>query len=283
MEKMKKIDSELRQATELEDAKDLNLSREALEEIKRMRLSPEALVLHGRSLALGYDKNPKKKKQDLPINVKLVNALDEAGYIRHDLSPATCIVWRLYHEIQSDITIKRICYSNEQYETMKAVTDKEHRQVVQTVMSLPEPEGKVLLGLYALEGGTKQSHAKIARTLDCTPEEVKKYETRALRDLRKPEYLIKLPEILGWENRRLPNLNLYKGKEKATEETKLDELYWESGTTYQTLIESQVYNLGDILKLPKADWNRIKQDNPKVLENTEEVMHEMGFLDFATS
>lgn len=272
---------EIRKAGELEDVMDLNFSPETLEEVKRMHLSTEALVLHGRSIALSYQKNPRKKQEDSATNRSLVEALDKAGYIRHDLAPATCIVWRLYYEIQPDITIKRICFSNEQYEEMEAVSDDQHRKVVETVMSLPDDEGKVLLGLYALEGGTKQTLKKVAKTLETSPETVKKIERQALRDLKKPNYLIKLPEILGWENRKTPNLAFYRGTATPEKKTRLSEFYWESGTTYQALLDNEIYTVGDVLRFPKKDWEKMR--NPKVLANVEDVMHQMGFYDFSTS
>ena len=272
---------EVRKAVELEDIMDLNFSPETFEEVKRMRLSTEALVLHGRSIALSYQKNPKKREEDSNCNRSLVEALDRAGYIRHDLAPATCVVWRLYYEIQPDITIKRICLSNEQYEEIEAVTDDQHRKVVETVMSLPNDEGKVLLGLYALEGGTKQTLKKVAKTLETSPETVNKIKHQALRELKKPEYLVALPEILGWENRKTPNLAFYRGTASPEKKTRLSEFYWESGTTYQALLDNKIYTVGDVLRFPKKDWKKMR--NPKVLANVEDVMHQMGFSDFSTS
>ena len=160
------------------------------------------LVLTGRKAAIVCTtrfeppiKKPKWKQE-------LVAALYEAGFIRDDINLITCRIWELYSAVLADGNfpgfIRYYSFTNQDYERLIPVSDKDLRKVEEVLSSLSSMEKTVIELRFGLRSIKQYELDEIGKEFMITPERTRQHEARALRKLRQPNRLRKLPALFGF-------------------------------------------------------------------------------------
>ena len=264
---------EVRRVQEIESLDDINLSDKTRAYAKKVLKMPlERQILHARRLA--YRRSSDKDCR------QFIKELDEAGFIRHDLTPNTFNVWRLYQHLQPTVTCREFIMSNEHYETMEAVTDEEVAEIVCAVSGLSDEQSYVILKYYGLEDGKIRTFGEIAKHLG-RAQNPDKIRHEAFTEIKKPWVMAKMPTLFGWENLKFPDLSFYReGANKVADPDTIIECFYWIGSTYTQLKENNIHKIGDIERFPKSYWQK-KFDQARLSE-IEKVMHIAGYPDFTT-
>jgi len=243
---------------------------------KRLCLKPDHLVLHCRTKALEGSKT--RDKADRELEQKLIKAIDDAGYIRHDLRPTTYHVWRMYRDIDPCLTVRSLAIDNETYETEPAITPDDLDQIIRTMEGcLCGSELEVLVALYGLNSSSYCSVAKVAKNLGVANNIIKSEQKVALGKLRTPKNLAMLPMAFGWDKRKYPDMELYRGiKKQASLDAPIEALHW-SGKAYGYLKENKMDTLGNIYRTSVKRWANQPEELQKEIEDN---MHFAGYPDF---
>ena len=212
----------IRKAETLKDIGELKLSSCTQKLIEqRFGSDVESVVKVGRDVALSNDTHPGRTNRTPEYLRELVGALDEAGFIRHDLYPRTWRVWTLYiiilcpfssyrttrEDLANFIDCKTFAFSKE-YETMPAVNDEEFKQVMTVLDSLEERERTVLVLYYGLDCGMPRTLEEIGREFSLSRERIRQIECKALRKMRNPFRIRELPELFGFVHPVKPKVDI---------------------------------------------------------------------------
>ncbi len=268
--------------TNVKKAAELTLDQLGLDEEltnyvrKRLCLKPDRLVLHCRTKALEGSKT--RNRADRELEQKLIRAIDDAGYIRHDLRPTTYHVWRMYKDIDPCLTVRSLAIDNETYETEPAITPDDLDQIIRTMEGcLTQEEIEVLVAIYGLNSAQTLSCTKIARDKGVDKKEIKSLQKVALAKLRIPINLAMLPIAFGWDKRKYPDMELYRGiKKQASLDAPIEALHW-SGKAYGYLKENKMDTLGNIYRASANKWAAQPEELQKEIEDN---MHFAGYPDF---
>ena len=130
---------------------------------------------------------------------ELTNALNRAGYIRHDITPKTFVIAKLYWAIygsdgRHDLSELPRCYedldTNEAYENFQAISNEKIGIVLKELDSrLSDLEEEILFLRFGLCDGQVRTLAEIAKAYGMNSARVRQIESKALRKLRAGDLL----------------------------------------------------------------------------------------------
>ncbi len=191
---------EVRKADTLLSLDELNMpSRAKTYFIKKFNGSLDRIILEGRNIShrdISYQKMEKNSKSAL----ELIKALDEAGFIRHDINRASFRIANLYHAIFGNkISVAMFAgfdeghpttntnwrERNEMYESFQNPTNEQIEAVKQSLkVRLTEREYMVVACRFGFEGNKTYTLEQTSQQLNITREHVLQIEAKALRKLR---------------------------------------------------------------------------------------------------
>ena len=155
----------VRKAETLYSLNELNLSKSTHSYLERnLDLSLDQLVLKGRQAALDFEEYPQHRTK-FKWRRELVDALDAAGFIRHDLYSRTYRVWCLYAGIGYSCRLYNLLGANGDYEKVPVVTDEEYSDVIKVLDTLREREKAILMARYGLEHDHRMSCDEIGQEI----------------------------------------------------------------------------------------------------------------------
>ena len=198
----------IRKAETLKSLDELNLPTRTRTILKKRGDSLEELIKYGRELAIFFDilkPNPKWR-------IELVSALDEAGFIRHDLD-MTNRVLALYtwvderpwwSDSKADERPRDLLFDSENYETFEAVTDEQISSIIEVLSGVLNPKEKaIVIYHFGLEGGKMRydqiseqfnlPHEKVLHMLNCAVKKLRNTTKRYYADCYHP-----LPSLYGF-------------------------------------------------------------------------------------
>lgn len=193
---------------------DLELSDRTIFYLKKRYSSIAEMVWDARRMAYLRTIRSTLVEGGSKLVLELMEALDKAGYIRHDIVPKSFCVNRLYRDVydlnpaivpwniedfamdQSGDTIAEL--GNERYEVFQNPTTGQLRAVTTALSAkLTEEEAALLLSYYGLDGDVYPI-AECAKRFKMSYERANSVKQRALRKLK----VRGLPAILGGFNQR---------------------------------------------------------------------------------
>ncbi len=256
---------------------------------KKFGTDTRMVVEIGRGVALDNLLHPEHAEIQPKYLQQLVVALDEAGFIRHDFYPRTWCVWGLYIAILkhvpfevATISNRRRFISGEEYENMLPVSDEDFSKIMTALDSLSFRERAVLVLRFGFDDGVPRSLAAVGEAMCITRKRVVQLQTNAVRKLRIPSYMCKLPALFGF----IPRIESKKlGSEDGTKiiDTDADIYYLDlSVRAYNCLRRTaHIKTIEDILNFPKEDWPLIKNLGRKSTLEIQDRMRAAGYLDFS--
>lgn len=142
----------LRKATELTSLSELNMPARTLATIKAKNLSSGELVYRARQHSYSKSVDPSYRPRGDKWLSALASALDEAGYIRHDLDDNRAfhigeffgVYYGDYFTSDDETGAGIVCHmhqlgTNEQYETFRTPTDAEFTAIIQALQRILSP------------------------------------------------------------------------------------------------------------------------------------------------
>ncbi len=169
----------VRKASTLNDVEVLCLSETTKKVICRLNFRPGDIVDHGRMLAAYPNLLEKAKSWEK----ELVSALDEAGFIRHDIDAMTDRVMVLYDVIDGGVPTS--IFSEEIYEKISPVTQSQ-LDSIQYVLNgvLNAKEKEIITDFYGIGTDRRKSWAEIAFNMATTRDDVRVTMNTAISKLR---------------------------------------------------------------------------------------------------
>ena len=158
-----------------------------------------------------------------------------------------------------------------------AVSSEELEKVKAIIDTLPKEERVVLILRFGLMDGESRSLEDVSKELDITCERARQLEAKALRKMRSPSRLCKLPALFGFA----PPTEPESGVEDIDADTDIIYLGL-SVRAYNCLKRfARIYTVGDILNYPKEDWPKIKNLGRKATLEIQERMRAVGYPEFS--
>lgn len=208
---------DVRKAETLSSLDELSLSKRAKNYLASNFDSLDEIIWYGRSMAYDYARHPEEIEKSKKSTVELVEALEEAGFIRHDIDPRTFTVGWLYHMLflsdldtavpislgDLSVTIEKmsngkivfhISYrmGNKKYESFENFGELD-TVVLSLRAILPEKEYEIFAYRLGFEDGNPHDILQTSRRFCISRERVRQLESKGLRRLRKSHAL---PPIL---------------------------------------------------------------------------------------
>ena len=245
----------VRKAETLKSLDELNLPTRTRTILKKRGDSISELIKYGRELAILSDVLKPYPKW----RIELVSALDEAGFIRHDID-MTNRVLALYTWVderpwwsnsKADERPRDLLFDSENYETFEAVTDEQISSIIEVLSGVLTPKEKaIVIYHFGLEGGKMRydqiseqfnlPHEKVLHMLNCAIKKLRSATKRYYADCYHP-----LPSLYGFfEPVQVP---------PGTIETlKLNNM------CYVSLKRAGFNTIADIINFPKDQWPRVR-------------------------
>ena len=190
----------LRKAETLKSLDELNMSSRAKTYfIKEFKGSLDEILFEGRYMSYLYTSCPNMAEKNRPYIRELIKALDEAGFIRHDLNIASFCIGRLYHIVFKDMINPTVMPSvlfdffsyadrrvrNEKYESFQNPTDEQLSAVKQALQArLTEKEYAVIAYKFGFEDGNAHDLEQTGKHLNIARDCVRQIEVKALKKLQ---------------------------------------------------------------------------------------------------
>lgn len=210
---MSKVSTIVRKSSTLKSIDELNLSDRAKAYLTKQSgfESIDQMVWYGRYMAYVRIRYPWRANSFRKWVFELIKALEEAGFIRHDIVPASFNIRRLYrlmfytvtsfefNNLSDDINEKMIIThgdyrkGNEYYEKYQNPTNEQVETVKRAMRDcLDEKEYEVLMYRLGFEDGFPRDIPHASRRFGIERERVRSIETKALNKLRRKEALFKI-------------------------------------------------------------------------------------------
>ena len=281
----------VRKAETLNSISELKLSKRTQRLIwMRFGVDTQSIIKEGRDVALHNDMYPEYANKEPKYMQELVNALDKAGFIRHDFYPKTWCIWGFYIAILARVPLavatinsRQAFISGKEYESMPKVSDEDFKKIMTTLDSLTEEERTILILRYGLDCGTTRNLEVVGKILGVTREHARRLEVKALKKMRNPSCLYKLPALFGF----VPQIEPEPEDNLSVDETKVIDI---NADIYHLNLSVRAYNclkrsahintIEDILNYPQKDWSSIKNLGRKSIMEIQEKMHAAGYPDF---
>lgn len=294
----KEVENMVRKAETLKSLDALNLSSHTQKLVEKyLGTDIQSVIRAGRINALNDDKSPEYADYYPEYKYELVKALDEAGFIRHDLYPRTWRVWGFYNAVVNRFSLasgtvyslatlinREDFTSSEIYENMPAVSDEEFEKLMNVLDMLTEKERTVLILRFGLDGGIPKTLEQVGSMFYVTRERIRQYEAKALRKIRKRSRLCRLPALFGFIPPAEPEPKKYFST-NGTEHIGIDADIYDLGLSvraYNCLKRfSTINTIEDILNYPKEDWPKIKNLGSKAVLEIQDRMRAAGYSEFS--
>lgn len=249
-------------------AKDLKLCKLGLSQSTQSKLAeldllkPESLVRMGRQLAISLE-DPLISEKSADWRKELVNELDIAGYVRHDLYPLTYDIWRLYREIFGEDAVDDL-FDDEIYESIRPIYDLELEAIIDIVANFESAEVELLIQSFGLSHDSKPFQP--FETAKNSSAQNRKILSKAIEKFRQPKIRDIMPIRFGVRPDRVPEPGI--------------EILDLCGRTYRSLKRAGINTVNDVLNYPVHRWSRIPSIGDKSLIEIELSMREFGYKDF---
>lgn len=267
----------IRKAETLYSPINLNLSDSTLRYIMfKHKASPYELVLEGRQIALELEEYPQRYQTKEKWKRELVDALDAAGFIRHDLYPRTYRVWCFYADSLCCEDFFNPYDTNIRYEETPAVTDEEYYAIIDVFSRLEERQKYLLMAYYGFERDARMGYTELAREIGVTDARIAQILENARRKLRSysQSYRRYLPSLFGFETVKKESIKYSNGKENPR--THVDGLGL-SERTANCLGRAGIETLGQILKYDPAGFVKIHNFGARSAYELADKMKELGY------
>lgn len=259
----------VKKAEELTSLAQLTLSERTRNYLENHEIALPELVKLGRRLYFQFKVKPKSEVSEPKWRQELVQALDQAGFIRQDLFPRTYRVLELYSEI-FDLEQNPVL-GTKKYETCPSLTDQQFEQL-QLLMreALTERKQSVLIQRYGLQGGEPLSFKEIGQQFGLSSERAKQLADVSVRALRRPKHLLRMAQLfdvrygnpyINGENELIENINL-------------------ASHTEIRLRCAGFRSVHDILSFPRSEWAKQRFLGRRGLKDLEWKIQNLGFFDF---
>lgn len=259
----------IRKAETLKSLDELNLPARTRTYLKKSGDSLDELIKYGRELAIFSDNLKPYPK----YRIELVSALDEAGFIRHDLSLTNRVVdlyiWvdehPLWSNSKADERPRDWLFDNENYETIEAVTDEQVRSIIEVISDVLTPkERAIVISHFGLEG-TKVRFDQISEMLNLPRE-------RILHMLRIAVEKLRSATKRYYADCYHPLPPLYGFFEPVQVEPGTIETLRLSVRCYNCLKRAGINTIADIINLSKDQWPQVRNLSRRDLEEIERAV-----------
>lgn len=273
----------VRKAETLTSFNELNLSDSTCRYIiSKHNVSTYELVLEGRQIALEFEEHPQRYQTKEKWKRELVDTLDAAGFIRHDLYPRTYRVWCFYAESLHCKDLFGPYSTNFAYEETPAVTDDEYYAIINVFSRLEERQRYLLMAYYGFERDARIGYTELAREMGVTDTRIAQILENTRRKLRSysQSYRSCLPPLFGFETSKRESIKYSNGKENPR--THIDCLGLSVRTT-NCLRCAGIETLGQILKYDPAGFVKIHKFGARSAYELADKMEKLGYgyRDFA--
>ena len=178
---------------------ELAISKRAKNFLMRKYSSPDEILWQGRYFAYRFQRPAEREKALKSIN-ELVDAMEKAGYIRHDIKANSFGIGLLLKGCRLPIipsSIEDFCLvtdedgnmvidyreGNRNYETFTEPTDSFLNGVKEVLMTLTNRESSVLSYRYGLEDGKLHTLEETGIRFHMTRERIRQIEDKGLRKM----------------------------------------------------------------------------------------------------
>ena len=297
----------VRAARDLLSLHELNLKPSIQRVLERRHETLAQLVLLARRTAFHLESDPNAAEQPRWL-LELIEALDKAGFIRHDIDGKSRCVGRLYKaifpSIQNDIIgWHEMIVTNEQYELFQPVSEGDIETAKHAIKNiLGEKRSTVIILRFGLEDGRCWNLEDTSNRLGITRGQVRIIERKALRELQLHHselprvYLIQILDALyndpifkridelkgqlrGIANSPYKHATLAKEYLDGQDDYDLTKLGLTT-STFNSLKRAGIDTTADIINFPKKSWKKVNHLGPKGLEEIQSKMRAIGFNQF---
>lgn len=174
---------------------------------------------------------------------------------------------------------------NKAHEGAPVVSDKDFEAVMMALNSLTEKEKTILVLRFGLDYGTPRTLEEVGKMLGVTRERIRQLEAKALRKMRSPSSLCKLPALFGFIPPMTPVEDGYLVDEygRMDPHSKIEDLGLTVRAHNCLKRFAHIDTIDDILDYPKEDWPKVRNLGRKALEEVVEKMHFAGYEDFSVN
>lgn len=195
------------------------------------------------------------------------------------------VIWKLYVGILapssdnvSDLVKDRRKNFNVEFEETE-INSEDLEKVMMALDSLTEREKTVLVLRFGLDCGVKRSLEEVGKIIGVTSERIRQIEAKALRKMRTPSRLCKMPALFGFVP---PELKSKVNTEVTDIDFDTDILDLDlSARAYNCLKRFAINTVGDILNYPKEDWSKVKNLGRKATLEIQDKMRKVGYPNFS--
>lgn len=232
----------VRKASTLCSLDELELSPKTRVCLENQRITYAEMVRRGREIAFNAIAKPRVPSRQYKWKKEIIDALDKAGFIRHDFFPRTyCAIDLLCAVYEED---EHPLFDNDNYENFKVISDQQFESILHALdATLSEKEAGIIKYWFGLEGNSRLKTAQIGKIFSCSEERARHIVNEAIKKLR--EYN-EFPSIYGFGDVPSPYNNPY------TIET-----VGFSMRCYNYLKRAHVNTVYDIVRRPKRFWTEV--------------------------
>ena len=262
-------------------------------------------------MSYAYSCYPETVKKSNKSTLELVNALNEAGYIRQDINSSSFCIGRLYRIVFRDTidaammpanlddlyitAVEKVSNSetiyypdyrmgNEKYESFENPTYELFDAVKWSLWTrLTEREYDVLAYRLGFEDGNSHSLEQTGQEFCITRERVRQIVAKALRKLKRKNTL---PTIVSSsDEQRAETVSAEEAAEHLDggilDHSDIEQLGLSVRAYYCLKRFAQINTVEDILNYPKEDWPKIKNLGRKATLEIQDKMRAVGYPDFS--
>ena len=195
----------VRKAEELSSLEELGLSFRVQIYVARKTSSVQDAVLRGRYLYLAHRECPSLPELSRKSDIKLVSALNSAGFIRRDIASnsfrVNCLYKAVYPEIDCSLSmpcsigdlcrpVRGVREANRRYEAFNNPS-VEQIELIEEALSkhLSRNECLVIEGLFGLYDGKMRTLARVGEDMGLSRQRVQQIKEKAIKKLKEGKVL----------------------------------------------------------------------------------------------
>lgn len=185
----------IKKVEDLKSLNELHLSKRTISYIERKGLSVEDVVLLGRQYK--WNKEHGQNAKEYTWLEEVADALEKAGFIRHDITPRTFLVDALYATVYESVdhissvpTCIESLKTNREYELFQNITDEQFNTVMESIDNTCTERGAEIIKLrFGLKDGRKWDLEEVAKRFEVTTMRIRQIEAKTLRMLKQKNRL----------------------------------------------------------------------------------------------
>lgn len=248
----------------------LGLSVRTVNTIGNKGYSIMEAIGNGRWFAAINEIQPEKPPYNEVWQRCLVEGLDRAGYLRHDLHPTLFRMLMFYSAIEEEnLIITNPCT----YEDISLDDLRVHLISRLFDEALKEEQIVVMRYRYGFDDDKYHSVKETGQHMGIVNSRVRNIENNAIRILRSPNWRGYIPQI--------PGLRAYDTGNRISSSMMLSCLGLTS-RTFGTLCRVGIQTIDDVLRYPRHKWQSVKGLGKVGLSEIQEKMRHLGYDDFTT-